>query len=151
MLTHWKRLTCQGNQNQEHGELIRARHLYRAALAEAERWLVLMEQHHGTDADDANCALAAYVASQRNLADLACCCNHPDAAFTHLASAYDRLLMVFADARLPATLRNAARHHSERARRLLLQHCDGQGQPRHELPRHLDAFVITAPLSLTTH
>lgn len=140
MMTHWKRLTCLGNQYQEQGDIRRARTLYRAALAEAERWLELMLERQGFDEQDADTALGAYVISQRNLADLACCRDHPDAAACHLASACERLAMIQADATLPRCLRMAAIRHGRRSRAMLLRHCralDDARETVHEvrLPR----------------
>lgn len=152
MMTHWKRLTCLGNQYQEHGDVTRAREFYLAALAEAERWLALMEKRFGLDADDADAALGAYLCSQHNLADLALAPDDPNDALHHLLAAYNRLRLIFMDATLPPCLRMGAVHYGQRARLLIQQYQgldDNPAQP--SSPHCLAAFAPPVPVSRVLH
>lgn len=152
MMMHWKRLTCLGNQYEEHGEASRAGEFYAAALDEAERWLSLMEKRIGLDADDADAALSAYLTSRHNLADLAASHDRPDDAHHHLMAAYNRLRLIFLDSTLPPCLRMGAVHYGQRARMLIQQYQDLDDNPAQpSTPPYLAAFAPPVPVSRVLH
>ncbi|MFJ4154705.1 hypothetical protein ACIPZF_07825 [Pseudomonas sp. NPDC089752] len=124
-MQHWKRITETANRLFEQGELVDAREHYLQALALAQ---VLFERWHDVDE-----AVAAFVVSHHNLADLHLRLNQPQESADYLCAVHQRLLQASQDARLPQTLRDAALRHSGRTYTELLSFIAEYGQyPRTE-------------------
>lgn len=103
-MQHWKRTIELANHYFNLGEYVDAREYYLQAVALAQvlfnRW------------SDANEAVAAYVVSHHNLADLHLSLGQPEESAEYLCAAHEHLLETFADIRLPTLLREAAARHS---------------------------------------
>jgi hypothetical protein len=112
-MEQWKRLVATGNRYFAEGSWIEAREQYLQALALAQ---VLFERWR-----DAEAAVAAYVVSQHNLADLNLKLGHPDDAAGHLCACHEFLLTSMTNENLAQPLREAALHHSNRTYTRLLQ------------------------------
>ncbi|WP_225580715.1 hypothetical protein [Pseudomonas sp. PDM16] len=112
-MEHWKRTIEAGNRCYVEGDWVQARELYLQALAEAQvlfgRWA------------DHDMAVAAFVISHHNLADLHLMLGQPEEAAENLCASHERLLQALADASLVEELRTAAMHHSRRTYLELLQ------------------------------
>lgn len=112
-MEHWKRTIEAGNRCYVEGDWVQARELYLQALAEAQvlfgRWA------------DHDMAVAAFVISHHNLADLHLMLGQPEEAAENLCASHERLLQALADASLAEELRTAAMHHSRRTYLELLQ------------------------------
>ncbi len=113
-MQRWKRLILKGNRSFELGRVAQARSAYAEALFEAERLL--------NDWADGNDAMAAYVTTRLNLADLFDSIDEPERALRHLKTAHARLLRLVAQAGdQPARLLSALRH-CQRTRTELLRY-----------------------------
>lgn len=112
-MEHWKITIEAGNRCFAEGDWVQARELYLQALAEAQvlfgRWR------------DHDMAVAAFVISHHNLADLHLQLGQLEEAADNLCACHERLLQALADAQLPEALREAALHHSRRTYLELLQ------------------------------
>ncbi|WP_394561586.1 tetratricopeptide repeat protein [Aquipseudomonas alcaligenes] len=112
-MEHWKTTIEAGNRCFIDGDWVQARELYLQALAEAQvlygRW------------PDHDMAVAAFVISHHNLADLHLTLGQPEEAAENLCASHERLLQTLADAALHEGLRSAAMHHSRRTYLELLQ------------------------------
>jgi hypothetical protein len=102
-MEQWKRTILSGNSCFNRGDLIDARELYLQALALAqvlfERWRVADE------------AVAAFVISHHNLADLHLSLNQPEESAEYLCTVHHRLLQVMQDPQMTPALRQAALRH----------------------------------------
>jgi len=111
-MEHWKRTIEAGNRLFALGDWVEARELYLQALAEAQilftRWRVYDE------------AVAAFVVSHHNLADLHLMLGQPEESAENLYACHERLLRTAADEHLPLGLREAALIQSRRTYRELL-------------------------------
>lgn len=105
-MEQWKRLIAAGNRYFAEGRWVEAREQYLQALALAQ---VLFERWNDVDA-----AVAAFVVSQHNLADLQLTIGHPEGAAEHLCACHEHLLRSMAGAHLSPALRQAAMNHSRR-------------------------------------
>ena len=112
-MEQWKRLIDTGNCFFNEGSWVEAREQYLQALALAQ---VLFERWR-----DADTAVAAYVVSQHNLADLNLKLGHPEDALGHLCSCHEFLLSSISNETLSPALREAALHHSSRTYSCLLR------------------------------
>lgn len=124
-MEHWKTTIEAGNRCFASGDWVEARELYLQALAEAQllfgRW------------GDHDMAVAAFVISHHNLADLHLTLGQFEAAAENLCTCHERLLRTLADSSLPEALRNAAMHHSRRTYLELLHFISEHGAfPRTE-------------------
>jgi len=108
----WKQTIEAGNRCFNAGLWVEAREHYLQALALAQ---VLFERWQ-----DVNAAVAAFVVSQHNLADLHLMLGQPEEAAECLCACHERLLKSRSDERLPRNLRAAALHHSSRTYSVLL-------------------------------
>ncbi|VXD03089.1 conserved hypothetical protein [Pseudomonas sp. 8Z] len=112
-MEHWKNTIEAGNRCFAEGDWVQARELYLQALAEAQvlfgRWR------------DPDMAVAAFVISHHNLADLHLMLGQSEAAADNLCASHERLLQTLADVQQPEALRDAALHHSSRTYFQLLQ------------------------------
>lgn len=112
-MEHWKSTIEAGNRCFAEGDWVQARELYLLALAEAQvlfgRWR------------DHNMAVAAFVISHHNLADLHLMLGQPEEAAENLCASHERLLQTLGNDELPEVLREAALHHSRRTYLELLQ------------------------------
>lgn len=112
-MEHWKKTIEAGNRCFAEGDWVQAREFYLHALAEAQvlfgRWA------------DHDMAVAAFVISHHNLADLHLMLGHLEEAAENLCASHERLLQAQSDAALPESLRAAAMHHSRRTYLELLQ------------------------------
>ncbi|SHL13400.1 hypothetical protein [Phytopseudomonas punonensis] len=106
-MEQWKRLIEAGNRYFADGCWVEAREQYLQALALAQ---VLFERWRDPDA-----AVAAFVVSQHNLADLQLMIGHPEGAAEHLCACHEHLLRCVAAPQLPPALRQAALNHSRRS------------------------------------
>lgn len=104
----WKRLISRGNRCFERGDMGSACAVYQDALFIAERRLVAWP--------DAEAAIAAFVVSHHNLADLYVRLDCLENAAEHLQAAHARLMGLLADEAAPAELRQAALRHSRHTR-----------------------------------
>ena len=118
-MNDWKRLTTVGNRCFERGELAAARAAYQEALISAERWLLC-----GEVADD---AVAAFVVTHQNLAEVYAALDDGERAFDHLRIALDRLLRVLAACEDRPELQAAALRHYYRARMAMLEFVRSHG------------------------
>ncbi|AQZ34939.1 tetratricopeptide repeat protein [Ectopseudomonas toyotomiensis] len=118
-MEHWKTTIEAGNRCFSEGDWVRARELYLQALAEAQvmfgRW------------PDHNMAVAAFVISHHNLADLHLALGQPEEAAENLCASHERLLQTLADSQRPQALREIALHHSRRTYVELLQFISEHG------------------------
>ena len=105
-MEQWKRLIEAGNRYFAEGRWVEAREQYLQALALAQ---VLFERWR-----DADAAVAAFVVSQHNLADLQLTIGHPEGAAEHLCACHEYLLRCMAAEHLSPALRQAAMNHSRR-------------------------------------
>jgi len=105
-MEHWKKTILAGNSCFNRGDLVDAREHYLQALALAQ---VLLERWH--DADE---AVAAFVISHHNLADLHLSLHQPEESAEYLCSAHQRLLQLIQNAHLTPALRHAAFRHSNK-------------------------------------
>jgi tetratricopeptide (TPR) repeat protein len=119
-MEHWKSTILKGNSCFNRGDLIDARELYLQALALAQ---VLLERW--SDPDE---AVAAFVISHHNLADLHLALNQPEESAEYLCSAHQRLLQVIQNQRLSAGLRQAAFRHSNKTYSELLGFINEHGE-----------------------
>lgn len=108
----WKQTIEAGNRCFNAGLWIEAREHYLQALALAQ---VLFERCLDVDA-----AVAAFVISQHNLADLHLMLGQPEEAADCLCACHERLLKSRTDGTLPQNLRAAALRHSSRTYSVLL-------------------------------
>ncbi|MDG9923804.1 MULTISPECIES: tetratricopeptide repeat protein [unclassified Pseudomonas] len=112
-MEHWKKTIEAGNRRFAEGDWVQARELYLQALAEAQvlfgRWA------------DHDMAVAAFVISHHNLADLHLMLGHLEEAAENLCASHERMLQTLADTALAEGLRAAAMHHSRRTYLELLQ------------------------------
>ncbi|MGE8503657.1 MAG: hypothetical protein ACN6P1_15645 [Pseudomonas sp.] len=118
-MEHWKTIIETGNRCFSQGDWVQARELYLQALAEAQvmfgRW------------SDHNMAVAAFVISHHNLADLHLTLGQPEEAAENLCASHERLLQTLADVQQPQALREVALHHSRRTYLELLQFISEHG------------------------
>lgn len=140
-MQRWKRLILTGNRSYELGQVIQARAAYAEALFEAERLLA--------DWADVNDAIAAYVTTRHNLADLFDSIDEPERALCHLKAAHARLLRLVADAEeQPGRLLPALRHcHRTRTELLRYALMHGLDEPGDSLPRQRTASLHRLPRS----
>lgn len=134
-MEHWQETIEAGNRCFSDGDWVQARELYLRALAEAQvlfgRW------------PDHNLAVAAFVISHHNLADLHLTLGQPEKAAENLCVSHERLLQTISDIEQPQALRDIALHHSRRTYIELLQFIAEHGAfPRTE--RLLGASSRTA-------
>lgn len=121
LVDDWKRLICRGNRCFENGENASARTVYLEALDEAERRLATFP--------DADVAIAAFVVSHHNLADLYLRLDCVEDAFDHLMAAHARLVALLGDGLASPSLQEAALRHSERTRAELTRFTRLHGTP----------------------
>lgn len=114
----WKQLTRAGNRWYERGDFACARRAYLEALATAERWLVC-----GEPADE---AVAAFVISHQNLAEVYAGLDDCERAIDHLRAAHERLVHLLEDDDRPE-LQLAALRHCNRARLELMTFARNHG------------------------
>ncbi|WP_296262245.1 MULTISPECIES: hypothetical protein [unclassified Pseudomonas] len=119
-MEHWKTTILEGNSCFNRGDLVDARKLYLQALALAQ---VLLERWHDPDE-----AVAAFVISHHNLADLHLSLNQPQESAEYLCSAHQRLLQVIQSLRLTPALRQAAFRHSNKTYSELLGFISEHGE-----------------------
>jgi hypothetical protein len=124
-MEHWKSTILKGNSCFNRGDLVDARELYLQALALAQ---VLLERWSNPDE-----AVAAFVISHHNLADLHLGLNQPEESAEYLCAAHQRLLHVIQNADLSPDLRQAASRHSNKTYSELLGFISEHG----EYPRTL--------------
>ena len=105
-MEHWKRTIERANRCFNQGELVDAREHYLQALALAQ---VLFERW--SDADE---AVAAFVISHHNLADLHLRLNQPEESAEYLCAVHQHLLQTLQDERLALELRQAALRQSSK-------------------------------------
>lgn len=105
-MEHWKKTILAGNSCFNRGELIDARELYLQALALAQ---VLLERWQDPDE-----AVAAFVISHHNLADLHLSLHQPEESAEYLCSAHQKLLQVIQNVNLTPALRQSAFRHSNK-------------------------------------
>lgn len=103
-MEHWKLTIELANRYFSRGEYIDAREQYLQALALSR---VLFERWH--DADE---AVAAYVISHHNLADVHLRLKQPEESAEYLCAIHEHLLQCLIDARLTPELRQACLRHS---------------------------------------
>ena len=115
----WKRLTRAGNRWYELGDFACARRAYLEALATAERWLT-----SGEPADD---AVAAFVVSHQNLAEVYAGLDDCERALEHLRSAHERLMLLLKDCDDRPDLQLAALRHCNRARMEMMSFARNHG------------------------
>jgi hypothetical protein len=127
----WKKLICRGNRSFELGLLDEAGDNYCAALAEADHGIACLvhdcagecsaEEAGGTCRYlDAVAAVAAYVVTRLNLADLCLRLDRSEEAAAHLREMQARLTAIIDDRRHPWILRAAALRNSRRAQDAVL-------------------------------
>jgi len=119
-MEHWKRTILKGNSCFNRGDLIDARELYLQALALAQ---VLLERW--SDPDE---AVAAFVISHHNLADLHLSLHQPEESAEYLCAAHQRLLQVIQNSRLTPALRQSAFRHSHKTYSELLGFISEHGE-----------------------
>ena len=149
-MEQWKRLIETGNRYFAEGSWVEAREQYLQALALAQ---VLFERWR-----DADAAVAAFVVSQHNLADLQLTIGHPEGAAEHLCACHEHLLHCIASEQLSPALRQAALHHSRRSYSGVLNFVAEHGAyPRTErllgaqAPGDVPMAVRSAPASRQYH
>lgn len=119
-MEHWKSTILKGNSCFNRGDLVDARELYLQALALAQ---MLLERWRDPDE-----AVAAFVISHHNLADLHLSLNQPEESAEYLCSVHQRLLHVIQSAHLTPALRHAAFHHSNKTYSELLGFINEHGE-----------------------
>jgi tetratricopeptide (TPR) repeat protein len=119
-MEHWKRTILKGNSCFNRGDLIDARELYLQALALAQ---VLLERWVNVDE-----AVAAFVISHHNLADVHLSLNQPEESAEYLCAAHQRLLDVIQNIRLKPALRLAALRNSNKTYSELLNFTQQHGE-----------------------
>jgi hypothetical protein len=124
-MDQWKKLICRGNRCFELARLGEAGTIYEAALAEAD----LCIDSQAAEASccrylDAVAAVAAYVVTRHNLADLCLRLDRPEEAAAHLLAAHARIAGIIDDGSLPWSLRAAAIRNRNRAREALAEFAD---------------------------
>jgi hypothetical protein len=105
-MQHWKRTIEEANRCFNRGDLVDARELYLQALALAQ---VLFERWANVDE-----AVAAFVISHHNLADLHLALGQPEESAEYLCAVHQHLLQVMQEQRLSPSLRQAALRHSSK-------------------------------------
>ncbi|MDU9410783.1 tetratricopeptide repeat protein [Pseudomonas sp. zfem005] len=118
-MEYWKRTIEAGNRSFHSGDWIEARELYLQALAQAQ---MLLERW-----PDADQAVAAFVVSHHNLADLHLMLGQPEETAENLCTCHERLLQVLRDTSLPESLRDVALRHSRCTYSSLLQFIQEHG------------------------
>lgn len=118
-MEYWKRTIEAGNRSFHSGDWIEARELYLQALAQAQ---MLLERW-----PDADQAVAAFVVSHHNLADLHLMLGQPEETAENLCTCHERLLQVLRDTSLPEALRDVALRHSRCTYSSLLQFIQEHG------------------------
>lgn len=119
-MEHWKSTILKGNSCFNRGDLIDARELYLQALALAQ---VLLERWNDPDE-----AMAAFVISHHNLADLHLSLHQPEESAEYLCAAHQRLLQVIQNPQLTPALRQAAFRHSHKTYSELLGFISEHGE-----------------------
>ncbi|RAU49615.1 MULTISPECIES: hypothetical protein [unclassified Pseudomonas] len=119
-MEHWKSTILKGNSCFNCGDLVDARELYLQALALAQ---VLLERWKNPDE-----AVAAFVISHHNLADLHLSLKQPEESAEYLCAAHQRLLRVIQDPRIAPGLRQAAFRHSHKTYSELLTFITDHGE-----------------------
>lgn len=104
----WKRLISRGNRCFERGDMASACAVYQDALFIAERRLPSWP--------DADAAIAAFVVSHHNLADLYARLDCLEDAAYHLQAAHVHVMQVLSDDGVRPELRQAALRHSQHTR-----------------------------------
>ena len=105
-MEHWKTIIEAGNRCFVEGDWVQARERYLQALAEAQLLLGRWGDHEQ--------AVAAFVVSHHNLADLHLTLNQPESAAENLCACHERLLSILGSDVQPEALRQAALRHSQR-------------------------------------
>jgi tetratricopeptide (TPR) repeat protein len=134
----WKGLICQGNRSFERARFDDAIEQYQMALHEADRCIDSLARecaHECLESDgrggcrylDAVAALAAYVVTRLNLADLCIALDRTEEAAAHLRDMQARLDGIVDDGRQPWTLRAAALRNSRRAQDAVLSFVEEHG------------------------
>lgn len=118
-MEHWKLTIELANRYFSQGEYIDAREQYLQALALSR---VLFERWH--DADE---AVAAYVISHHNLADVHLRLKQPEESAEYLCAIHEHLLQCLIDARLTQELRQACLRHSRHSYVEILQFTRAHG------------------------
>ncbi|WP_236207777.1 tetratricopeptide repeat protein [Pseudomonas tohonis] len=118
-MEYWKRTIEAGNHCFRAGDWIEARERYLQALAQAQ---MLLERWSDPDQ-----AVAAFVVSHHNLADLHLMLGQPEETAENLCACHERLLQVLRDPGLPETLRDVALRHSRCTYSSLLQFIQEHG------------------------
>jgi hypothetical protein len=119
-MEHWKRTIEQANRCFNLGELVDARELYLQARALAQ---VLLDRWPNPDE-----AVAAYVISHHNLADLHLSLHQPEESAEYLCAIHQRLLQVMQDQQFTPALRKAALRHSSKTYAELLTFISEHGE-----------------------
>lgn len=119
-MEHWKRTIELANQYFGRGEYIDAREHYLQALALSQ---VLFERWR--DADE---AVAAYVISHHNLADVHLRLKQPEESAEYLCAIHEQLLRCLVDPRLKPELRQACLRHSRHSYLELLHFTTAHGE-----------------------
>lgn len=118
-MEHWKRIIELANGYFSRGEYIDAREHYLQALALSR---VLFERWH--DADE---AVAAYVISHHNLADVHLRLKQPEESAEYLCAIHEHLLQCLVDPRMTEELRHACLRHSRHSYVELIQFTTAHG------------------------
>lgn len=105
-MEHWKSIIEEGNRCFVDGDWVQARERYLQALAEAQLLLGRWSDHEQ--------AVAAFVVSHHNLADLHLTLEQPESAAENLCACHERLLSILGNDALPEALHQAALRHSQR-------------------------------------
>ncbi|WP_040261788.1 MULTISPECIES: tetratricopeptide repeat protein [Pseudomonas] len=105
-MDHWKQTIERANALFAEGNWVDAREHYLRALALAQ---ILFERWSNPDE-----AVAAFVVSHHNLADLHLKLRQPEESAEYLCAAHEHLLHAVADSHLSVALRQAALRHSDR-------------------------------------
>lgn len=119
-MEHWKRTVDLANRYFSRAEYIDAREQYLQALALSR---VLFERWRHVDE-----AVAAYVISHHNLADVHLRLNQPEESAEYLCAIHEHLLQCLVDARLKPELRQACLRHSRHSYVELLQFTTAHGE-----------------------
>lgn len=112
-MEHWKTIIEAGNRCFAEGDWVQARECYLQALAEAQLLFGRWRDH--------DMAVASFVISHHNLADLHLALGQPEEAAENLCASHERLLQSVADPGLPDALRRTALEHSRRTYLELMQ------------------------------
>ena len=119
-MEHWKRTVELANALFSRGDYIDAREQYLQALALSQ---VLFERWY--DADE---AVAAYVISHHNLADVHLRLEQPEESAEYLCAIHEYLLLCLVDVRLKPELRQACLRHSRHSYIELLHFTTAHGE-----------------------